>query len=249
MQTETNRREFFKLAAGAGAALALASAKNSMVFGEEPLDTNTHAGENEIVMVNLPYKETGLEPWISGKTVNLHYFKHHRGYYTMLLNYIHTHPAYQKQTVEELIKGNKQGSVLLDEDIFDISVLLYNHNWYWPSLSPTGGGVPIGQIGSMIKNAYGSYDAFRTIFIDESMKLGVGWVWVVRDGKTVKVYRSEYHDTPLLKGYEPLLAIDVWEHAYYLDYLNDRQKYVEAVLDHLINWEQANTKLNTGIHF
>jgi Fe-Mn family superoxide dismutase len=249
MQTETNRREFFKLAAGAGAALALASAKNSMVFGEEPLDTNTHAGENEIVMVNLPYKETGLEPWISGKTVNLHYFKHHRGYYTMLLNYIHTHPAYQKQTVEELIKGNKQGSVLLDEDIFDISVLLYNHNWYWPSLSPTGGGVPIGQIGSMIKNAYGSYDAFRTLFIDESMKLGVGWVWVVRDGKTVKVYRSEYHDTPLLKGYEPLLAIDVWEHAYYLDYLNDRQKYVEAVLDHLINWEQANTKLNTGIHF
>jgi Fe-Mn family superoxide dismutase len=81
------------------------------------------------------------------------------------------------------------------------------------------------------------------------MKLGVGWVWVVRDGKAVKVYRSEYHDTPLLKGYEPLLAIDVWEHAYYLDYLNDRQKYVEAVLDHLINWEQANTKLNTGIHF
>jgi Fe-Mn family superoxide dismutase len=245
MENETSRREFFRLAAGAGAALALASAKNSMAFGEGSHDTNTDIGENEIVMVNLPYKKTGLEPWISDKTVNLHYFKHHRGYYTMLRDYIHTHPAYQKQTVEELIRGN-QGSILLDEDIFNISVLLYNHNWYWPSLSPTGGGVPTGQIGSMIKNAYGSYDVFRTVFIDESMKLGVGWVWVVQDGEAVKVYRSEYHDTPLLKGYEPLLAIDVWEHAYYLDYLNDRQKYVEAVLDHLLNWTQAEKNLNAA---
>jgi Fe-Mn family superoxide dismutase len=247
MQKETSRREFFRLAAGAGAALALISAKNSMVFGEEPQDTNTDTGENGIVMANLPYKETSLEPWLSEKTVRLHYFKHHRGYYTMLRNFIHTHPAYQQQTIEELIRGN-QGRILLDEDIFDISVLLYNHNWYWPSLSPTGGGVPTGIIGSMIKKTYGSYDAFRTTFIDESMKLGVGWVWIVRDGKAMKVYRSEYHDTPLLKGFDPLLTIDMWEHAYYLDYQDERNKYVEAVLDHLINWEQAEKKL-AGMHF
>ena len=78
------------------------------------------------------------------------------------------------------------------------------------------------------------------------MKLGVGWVWVVKDGEAIKVYRSEYHDTPLLKGYVPLLAVDVWEHAYYLDYQNDRQKYVEAVLDHLLNWAQAEKNLNAA---
>jgi Fe-Mn family superoxide dismutase len=249
MQNESSRREFFKLAAGAGALLALSTAGGAKLFGEEEspeADSSAETAKYGIVMANLPYEEAGLDPWISEKTVRLHYFKHHRGYYTMLRAFIHSHPEYQRQTVEQLILNN-QGHVLLDETIFDIAVLLYNHNWYWPSLSPTGGGVPKGRVGELITAAYGSYDAFRAAFIDESMKLGVGWVWVVRDGEAVKVYRSEYHDTPLLRGFEPLLAVDVWEHAYYLDYENDRTKYVEAVLDHLINWTQAEKNLNAAI--
>lgn len=247
MPKETSRREFFRLATGAGAVLALASAHGSKIFGEESPegDTVSNTDKHGIAMVNLPYEEASLDPWISEKTVRLHYFNHHRGYYNTLRAYIHSHPEYQQQTVEELIRNN-QGQVLLDETIFEISVLLYNHNWYWPSLSPTGGGIPKGKIGELIATAYGSYDAFRTAFIEESMKLGVGWVWVVRDGEAVKVYRSEYHDTPLLKGYEPLLAIDVWEHAYYLDYQDNRKKYVEAVLDHLLNWTQAENNLNVA---
>ena len=130
--------------------------------------------------------------------------------------------------------------------MFDIAVLLYNHNAYWPSLAPGGGGVPKGKIGAMIDFSFGSYGAFRKTFIAESMKLGVGWVWLVGEGDKVKVYRSEYNDTPLLKECIPLLAVDVWEHAYYLDYQNDRQQYVEAVLDHLLNWEQAEKTLGAA---
>jgi Fe-Mn family superoxide dismutase len=245
MPRDTTRREFFRFAAGAGAVLALASAKSSAVFAGEAEDTDTTDVSDKygIVMANLPYEEASLDPWISEKTVRLHYFKHHRGYYTLLWSYIHSHPEYQQQTVEDLIRSN-QGHILLDETIFQVSVLLYNHNCYWPSLSPTGGGIPKGKIGGLITATYGSYDAFRTAFIEESMKLGVGWVWVVQDGEAVKVYRSDYHDTPLLKGYVPLLAVDVWEHAYYLDYQNDRRKYVEAVLDHLLNWAHAEKNLS-----
>jgi Fe-Mn family superoxide dismutase len=247
MPKETSRRDFLRTAAGAGAVLALVSGKSSKLFGESTLGEDTTADTEKygIVMANLPYEEAGLDPWISEKTVRLHYFKHHRGYYSMLRAFIHSHPEYQRQTLEDLIR-NYQGQVLLDETIFEVAVLLYNHNWYWPSLSPTGGGAPKGKIGELISAAYGSYDTFRTAFIEEAMKLGVGWVWVVRDGEGVKVYRSDYHDTPLLKGYDPLLAVDVWEHAYYLDYENDRKKYVEAVLDHLLNWTYAEKMLITA---
>ena len=139
---ETKPSGFFEEpAAGAGAVLALVSGKSSKLFGESTLgeDTTADADKYGIVMANLPYEEGSLEPWISEKTVRLHYFKHHRGYYNLLRTYIHSHPEYQKQTVEELIRNN-QGHVLLDESIFDLSVLLYNHNCYWPSMIPTGGG-------------------------------------------------------------------------------------------------------------
>ena len=233
---ETTRRDFLKLAAGAGASLALTSAGS---FGQE----NHAEVKYGISMVNLPYEEGALAPYISERTIGFHYFKHHQGYYNLLRAWIKDHEDYQKQTVEELIRINK-GGILLDESVFDIAVLLYNHNCYWPSLAPGGGGAPRGTIGSMVDASFGSYDAFRKTFIAESMKLGVGWVWLVADGEKLKVYRSEYQDTPLVKGYRPLLAVDVWEHAYYLDYQNERQKYVEAVLDHLLNWEQAGKMLS-----
>ena len=139
------------------------------------------------------------------------------------------------------------GGIMFDETIFDIAVLLHNHNWYWPSLKPKGGGAPKGQIEKRILASYGSYDMFRKAFIDESMKLGVGWVWVVLDGDAVKAYRSDYHDSPLVKGFRPLLAVDVWEHAYYLDYQHERKKYVEAVLDNLLNWDFAEKNLREEI--
>ena len=187
---------------------------------------------------------TVSQPWISEKTVRLHYFKHHLGYYTMLRAYIREHPEYQQKTVEELVRINK-GGILLDEDIFNISVLLYNHNCYWPSLSPSGGGVPKGKIAAMINDAYGSYNNFRDAFMGSSIEPGDGWIWVVQSGKGLKVQHTRYHDSPLLKeDLIPVLAIDIWEHAYFLDYQNDRGKYIAAVLDHLINWPQAEKNIS-----
>lgn len=222
-----------KMAAGAGAALALGSVKNSAVFAQ-----GAPSAQNTISMIKLPYAENALEPALSARTVNLHYNKHHKGYYNLLKAYIDSHSKYQKLSLAELIQKNNKG-ILLDETIFNISVLLYNHNRYWQSLAPKAGGVPKGTMEKHIVASYGTYDAFRKAFIDEGMKLGSGWVWMVLDGGKLKIYRSEYHDTPLQKGYLPLLVVDVWEHAYYLDYQNERQKYIEAVLDHLLNWKFA----------
>lgn len=237
MQKELNRRNFLKTAAGAGALFALASAKGTDVFAGEAATE-----PKNIVMIKLPYTDSALEPSISAKTINLHYHSHHQEYYLRLKDYIDSHPDYQGMSLEELIR-KYSGGIMFDETIFDISVLLHNHNWYWPSLKPKGGGAPKGKIGKLINASYGSYDAFRKVFVDEAMKLGVGWVWVVKDGDAVKAYRSEYHDSPLVKGFQPLLAVDVWEHAYYLDYQNDRTKYVEAVLDNLLNWDFAEKNL------
>ena len=214
--------------------MALASVKAANLFaGEQPATPS-----KDIVLGKLPFAENALEPHISAQTVKTHYHDHHQSYYKSLKAYIDSSPEYQNQTLEELLR-KCHGGILRDESIFILSVLLYNHNWYWPSLHPAGGGVPKGNIRKLIIANYGTYDSFRNAFIAEAMKLGVGWVWVVKDGNTVKAYRSEYHDSPILKGFQPLLAIDVWEHAYYLDYRSDRRKYVEAVLDNLLNWNFA----------
>jgi Fe-Mn family superoxide dismutase len=240
MEKQVNRRDFIKTAAGATAALALASGAD-LIFADKA-KTAAPPELNKITMVELPYGLGALAPTISEHTVNLHYNKHHKGYFTYLMGWINAHPEFQGRTLEGLIMKNK-GGINLEEAVFQYAVMLYNHNWYWQSLKPAGGGVPKGRIEKMIIASYGSYDAFQKTVLDEAMKFGVGWVWIVQDGEALKVYRSEYIDTPLLKGYKPLLAIDVWEHAYYLDYENDRQKYVGAVMANLINWDFAEANL------
>lgn len=223
--------------------MAIVSATGSGVFaaGAKPGAAST-ALPKTISMTALPYAEDALAPFISARTVGLHYHKHHKSYYELLTKYIESHADFQNMSLEELLIRNRNG-ILFDETMFDVSVLLNNHNYYWPSLKPKSGGRPSGEIGRRISDSYGSYEAFRKNFIEQAMKLGVGWVWVVQDKDKILAYRSEYHDTPLVKGHVPLLAIDVWEHSYYLDYANDRQKYVEAVLDNLINWDFAEKNL------
>jgi superoxide dismutase, Fe-Mn family len=239
MENDIGRREFMKTAAIAGAALTLGGTRD-LLFADAAQPA--WAPPKDVAKVKLPYADGALAPAISAHTVDLHYHKHHESYYTMLKGWIGTHPEYQNQTLEQLIRSN-QGGIGMAEAIFNYSVLLNNHNWYWLSLKPKAGGAPRGKMGNLVAVSYGSYDAFKKTFIDEGMKLGVGFVWVVQDGEKVVVYRSEYHDTPLLKGFQPLLAIDVWEHAYYMDYENERQKYLEAVLANLLNWDFAESNL------
>jgi superoxide dismutase, Fe-Mn family len=243
MERNVSRRDFVKTVAGAGAAVALASQGGRLFAGQTPaVQSAKTAPVKTITMVTLPYAQDALAPFISARTVDLHYNKHHMSYYNQLKGWIGAHPEFQNQTLEELIAAN-QGGIRFAEAVFQFSILLYNHNCYWMSLKPKAGGQPKGKIGSMIDGSFGSYQAFRKQFVDEALHLGVGWVWVVLDGKAIKAYWCEYHDSPLLKGYVPLLTVDVWEHAYYMDYQFERQKYVEAVLDNLLNWEYAETKL------
>lgn len=238
MNIDVSRREFMKTAA-AGAALVSLSATSSLVAESKPNEVQLGKG---VSMIKLPYAENALEPFISARTVNLHYGKHHLSYFTLLKAWLGTHPEFQNVSIEDLILKNKNG-ILFDEAIFQYSILLNNHNWYWQSLKPKAGGTPKGKIEKMILASYGSFDGFKKAAIEESLKLGAGWVWIVQDGEAIKAYRTEYRDTPLLKGYKPLLAIDVWEHAYYLDYQNERERYVEAVLGNLLNWEFAEANL------
>jgi len=241
MENEIGRREFLKSAAAAGAVVTLGGAANRL-FADAPQPLAAWKPPTDVAMVKLPYAESALAPVISAHTVDLHYHKHHASYYTMLKGWLGTHADYQNQTLEQLIRAN-QGGTGMGEAVFNFSVLLNNHNWYWLSLRPNAGGAPKGKIEKMVTAAYGSYETFKKAFIDEGMKLGVGFVWIVQDGDKVMVYRTEYHDTPILKGYQPLLAIDVWEHAYYMDYENDRQKYLEAVIANLLNWDFAESNL------
>jgi Fe-Mn family superoxide dismutase len=238
MDAAITRRDFIKTAAQAGAALSLAAVPGS-VFAETKASA---PAQKTVSMVNLPYATNALEPFISSRTVDLHYNKHHKGYFTAITGWISANPDFQNHTLEELILKYK-GGIRFEEAIFQYAVLLLNHNWYWQSLKPKGGGQPKGNIEKMIVASYGSFDAFRKAVVDEAMKLGIGWVWIVQDGDKIKAYRSEYVDNPLLKDLRPLLAIDVWEHAYYLDYQNERQKYVEAVFNNLLNWEFAEKNL------
>jgi Fe-Mn family superoxide dismutase len=240
MEQHVNRRDFIKTAAGATAAIALTSGAD-LIFAEKSKPAPAPALK-KITMVDLPYGLNALAPTISELTVNLHYNKHHKGYFSYLTGWINAHPEYQGQTLDELILKNKGGE-RYDEAVFQYAVLLNNHNWYWQSMKPAGGGTPKGQVEKMMVKSFGSYEEFHKAVVSEAMKLGIGWIWIVQDGEALKVYRSEYIDTPLLKGYKPLLALDVWEHAYYMDYENDRQKYVEAVLAKLINWDFAEANL------
>jgi|WetSurMetagenome_2_1015567.scaffolds.fasta_scaffold00717_13 superoxide dismutase, Fe-Mn family len=246
MERDLNRRDFIKTVAGAGAAAL--SAHVGIAFAGQSRGTPEQKAAptgKTITMIALPYAQDALAPYISARTVDLHYNKHHMSYYTQLTGWIGTHPEFANQTIDELILKNRYG-IEFAEAVFYYSILLNNHNFYWQSLKPKAGGAPTGAIAALVEGSFGSYEAFRKRFIDEAMHLGVGWVWVALDGKALKVYWSEYHDTPILKGYVPLLACDVWEHAYYMDYQNDRRKYVEAVLDHLLNWEYAETRLSSS---
>ena len=233
-----SRRDFIKSTAAAAAVASLSSA-SSLLAQAQQADVQLGKG---VSMVKLPYAENALEPYISSRTVNLHYHKHHLSYFTLLKGWLGTHPEFQNVSIEDLILKNKDG-ILFDEAIFQYSILLNNHNWYWQSLKPKAGGAPKGKLEKMLVASYGSFDGFRKAFVEEAMKLGAGWVWIVQDGEALKAYRTEYRDTPILKGYKPLLAIDVWEHAYYLDYQDERQKYLNAVLDHLLNWDFAEANL------
>jgi superoxide dismutase, Fe-Mn family len=219
-----SRREF--LIATAGATLSFAAGGVSgggraAGFTQEP----------------LPYPETALEPVISARTVGFHYGKHHKAYVDNL-NKLAVGTAFADLPLEKVILGTAGQPE--KAALFNNAAQVWNHTFYWRSLSPKGGGAPPAALARRIEADFGSVDACRKeLAAAAAAQFGSGWVWLVADGKTLKVVKTGNADVPFVKGLKPLLTIDVWEHAYYLDYQNRRADYVNALLDKLIDWEFA----------
>ncbi len=184
------------------------------------------------VLPPLPYEKNALEPHISAETLEFHYGKHHQTYVTNLNNLI-AGTEFENLSLEEIVKKSSGG-------IFNNAAQVWNHTFYWNSLSPNGGGEPTGVLAEAIKAAFGSFENFKAELSKTAITtFGSGWAWLVKnaDGSLALVSTSNAA-TPLTSGQTPLLTIDVWEHAYYVDYRNLRPKYVEAFWN-LVNWEFA----------
>lgn len=185
----------------------------------------------------LPYAENALEPAISGNTIGFHYGKHHKAYVENL-NKLIKGTEFEGLKLEEIIsqttaKDDKAG-------IFNNAAQMWNHSFYWDSLKPMGGGEPPAELKAKIKSSFGSLDECKNELAAAAMsQFGSGWIWLVQDADKLKVVKTSNADLPFARGLNPLLTIDVWEHAYYLDYQNRRSDYVNSVLYKLINWDFA----------
>lgn len=186
------------------------------------------------VLPPLPYAESALEPAISAKTLGFHYGKHHKGY-VETLNKLIAGTALESLSLEKTIaatagKGDKVA-------IFNSAAQAWNHTFYWRSLRPNGGGEPPVALKQRIEAGFGSVEACKkALAAAAATEFGSGWAWLVQDAGQLRVVKTDNAETPLISGVRPLLTIDVWEHAYYLDYQNRRADHVQAVLDKLINW-------------
>lgn len=186
----------------------------------------------------LPYPENALEPHISARTLSFHYGKHHQAYVTNLNNLIQGTELDDKP-LETIIKDSVNKSDRAG--IFNNAAQVWNHTFYWNSLSPQGGGIPQGALADKITKDFGSFEEFCTQFKQAgATQFGSGWAWLVlgTDG-TLQVTKTSNADLPMVHNQKALLTCDVWEHAYYLDYQNRRPDYLDIFLKHLVNWEFA----------
>ena len=220
-----NRRDFL-IASAAGAATMAMGGLPGMAYGAEP-----------ITLPALPYEDNALAPVISANTISFHYGKHHKGYVDNL-NKLIAGTEYSDLSLEKIIaavagKADKAA-------IFNNAAQIWNHTFFWQSLKANGGGEPPASLKQKIEADFGSFDACKKeLATAATSQFGSGWAWLVLDGGKLKTMKTANAETPLTAGVKPLLTIDVWEHAYYLDYQNRRADYVSAVIDKLLNWENV----------
>jgi len=199
---------------------------------------------HHIELPPLPYAQDALAPVISAETLSFHYGKHHKAYVDNL-NKLVAGTELSELPLEAVIKAvagkpEKAG-------VFNNAAQIWNHTFFWNSLKPGGGGAPTGAVAKGIDAAFGNVDNFKKEFANAAMtQFGSGWAWLVADQGQLKVVKTPNAETPLTTGQTALLTIDVWEHAYYLDYQNRRADFVAAVIDRLLNWDFANANLARG---
>ncbi len=182
----------------------------------------------------LPFPKNALEPHMSARTLETHHGKHHQAYVTNLNNLVKDTPL-AKESLEGVIKASAKDEK--QSAIFNNAAQVWNHTFFWNCLTPNGGGQPSGALAQRIDKAFGGFAAFREKFKEAAAsQFGSGWAWLVLDQRDLKIVKTANAMTPLAEGHVALLTIDVWEHAYYLDYQNRRPDFVETCLDKLVNW-------------
>lgn len=189
-----------------------------------------------IALADLPYDLDGLAPHISARTLEFHHGRHHAGYVRKLNAAIAGTP-HDDAELEEIVRASLDSG---DRGLFNNAAQAWNHEFLWHSMTPHGGGKPTGRLADAIVRDFGAIDAFMGAFRTAALgQFGSGWVWLVVEDDTVRIAATTNAETPLTSGATPLLTLDVWEHAYYLDYQNERGRYIDAFLAELVNWEFA----------
>jgi len=194
-----------------------------------------------LILPNLPYSQEALEPYISANTLEFHHGKHHNAY-VQNANKLIAGTEYEKMDEISIIKKTSGDTSKIG--IFNNVAQAWNHAFYWKCLKPNGGGKPGGAIAQRIVKDFSSYEKFVEEFKNAgATQFGSGWAWLVLDGQKLKVMKTANADTPVAHGLKPLLTVDVWEHAYYLDYQNRRPDYLTTFVEKLINWDFVNSQL------
>lgn len=182
--------------------------------------------------IELPYAKDALAPTISAETIEYHYGKHHQGYVTKLNNAVEGKDLANKSLVEVIKEahGSNQG-------LFNNAAQVWNHDFYWQCMAPNGGGEPTGAVADAINKSFGDFATFKEKFNSAAgAQFGSGWAWLVKDGDKLVIETTPNADTPVAHGKNALMTIDVWEHAYYVDYRNARPKYLESFWN-VVNWD------------
>ena len=194
-----------------------------------------------IQLPDLPYAKDALAPYISARTLEFHHGKHNKTYVDNA-NKLIEGTALANEPLEAIIR-NVAGDVS-KAGLFNNAAQVWNHSFYWQCIKPKGGGMPAGAIADKIKTTCGSFEKFAEEFKNAGVtQFGSGWAWLVLDGNTLKITKTANADTPIAHGLKPLLTVDVWEHAYYLDYQNRRPDYLTVFIENLINWDFVNANL------
>lgn len=190
----------------------------------------------------LPYTYDALEPYIDAKTMEIHHTKHHQAYIDKLNGALGTHPDLAETPLEELLSDLSTVPEDIRTQVRNHGGGHLNHSMFWKMMAPDAGGEPTGDIVQAIGSSFGGFADFKKAFSDAAMgRFGSGWAWLVNDGGKLVIVSTPNQDTPLSEGKKPLLGIDVWEHAYYLKYMNKRPDYIEAWWN-VVNWEEVDKK-------
>ncbi len=193
----------------------------------------------------LPYAPNALEPHIDSKTMEIHHGKHHNAYVTNLNKALEAHADWQKKSIEEILAHINEVPEGVRTAVRNNGGGHANHSLFWTSMGPGKGGAPTGALADAITSAFGGFDKFKETFSTAAAtRFGSGWAWLVLDGnKKLEVYSTANQDSPIMEGKKPLLGLDVWEHAYYLNYQNRRPDYVTAFWN-VVDWDAVAKRLN-----